>query len=73
MSENIIPPAVAQIEAGEAIRTAQLKVDDAHKDIRWIGPDLRNIREKLRPDWIKQWLLDPHAFAEKRPPRWKGR
>lgn len=44
---------------------ASREVSDAHRDIRHPGPDLRNTQDKLRPDWIKQWLLDPHAFAEK--------
>lgn len=49
----------------EAERMATRDVEDRKLDRRSIGPDLRNLREKVRPDWIKQWLQDPHAFYEK--------
>jgi mono/diheme cytochrome c family protein len=44
---------------------ATKKVADARQDVRDIGPDLRNVQTKLRPDWIKQWIMNPHAFSEK--------
>ncbi len=27
-----------------------------------VGPDLKEVRMKLRPDWIPVWLENPHAF-----------
>jgi len=27
-----------------------------------VGPDLKEVRAKLRPDWIPVWIQNPHAF-----------
>ncbi len=56
---------IDQVALENKIANAEYKVADAKKDVRWIGPDLRNVKDKLRPDWIKPWLLDPHEFSEK--------
>jgi cytochrome c551/c552 len=31
-------------------------------DRKKVGPDLKEVRAKLRPDWIPVWLQNPHAF-----------
>jgi hypothetical protein len=31
-------------------------------DRKKVGPDLKEARAKLRPDWIPVWLENPHAF-----------
>ncbi len=39
------------------------------------GPDLRRIRGKLSPDWVRRWLAEPHALkpATWMPAFWSGR
>ena len=32
------------------------------RDIKKVGPSLKEVRVKIRPDWIPVWLKDPHAF-----------
>ncbi len=32
------------------------------REIKKVGPDLKEVRVKLRPDWIPVWIKDPHAF-----------
>lgn len=31
-------------------------------DMKKVGPDLKEVRAKLRPDWIPVWIGNPHAF-----------
>ena len=31
-------------------------------DRKKVGPDLKEVRAKLRPEWIPVWLKNPHAF-----------
>jgi cytochrome c1 len=31
-------------------------------DMKKVGPDLKEVRVKLRPDWLPVWLTNPHAF-----------
>ncbi|HZP02131.1 MAG TPA: hypothetical protein VFD30_17730 [Terriglobia bacterium] len=31
-------------------------------DRKKVGPDLKDVRAKLRPEWIPIWLKNPHAF-----------
>jgi cytochrome c551/c552 len=46
-----------------------LQSDQLRKNVRFllmatkkVGPDLKEVRAKLRPDWIPVWLENPHAF-----------
>jgi len=32
------------------------------REIKKVGPDLKEVRVKLRPDWIPVWIQNPHAF-----------
>ena len=32
------------------------------KEIKKIGPDLKEVRVKLRPNWLPVWVQNPHAF-----------
>jgi cytochrome c551/c552 len=32
------------------------------RDIKKVGPNLKDVRVKLRKEWIPIWLKDPHAF-----------
>ena len=31
-------------------------------DRKKVGPDLKEVRAKLRPEWVPVWLTNPHAF-----------
>jgi cytochrome c551/c552 len=31
-------------------------------DRKKVGPDLKEVRAKLRPEWVPVWLKNPHAF-----------
>ncbi len=35
---------------------------DLLMDRKKVGPDLKEVRMKLRPEWIPVWLKNPHAF-----------
>jgi len=32
------------------------------RDVKKVGPDLKEVRVKIRPDWIPVWLTNPHAW-----------
>ncbi len=46
------------------LQTDQLntRVKFLQMDRKKVGPDLKEVRAKLRPDWIPVWLQNPHAF-----------
>ena len=35
---------------------------DLLRDIKKVGPDLKEVRAKIRPDWIPVWVSNPHAW-----------
>ncbi len=38
-----------------------------------VGPNLSHVKFKVAPDWIRRWILDPHAFRpDSRMPRFYG-
>ena len=38
------------------------RVKNLLQDMKKIGPDLKEVRMKLRPEWVPVWLQNPHAF-----------
>ena len=38
------------------------RVKNLLQDMKKVGPDLKEVRMKLRPEWIPVWLQNPHAF-----------
>ena len=38
------------------------RVKNLLQDLKKVGPDLKEVRMKLRPEWIPVWLENPHAF-----------
>jgi hypothetical protein len=38
------------------------RVKNLMQDTKKVGPDLKEVRIKLRPEWIPVWLKNPHAF-----------
>jgi len=32
------------------------------QDMKKVGPDLKEVRMKLRPEWVPVWLENPHTF-----------
>jgi hypothetical protein len=52
-----------------AVSKLDLHSDQLQREVKFlqmgqkkVGPDLKEIRMKLRPDWIPVWLENPHAF-----------
>ncbi|HYN83615.1 MAG TPA: c-type cytochrome [Pyrinomonadaceae bacterium] len=60
----------SQIEA----RIDQLEIQSRHlmQDQKKVGPNLKDVRLKLRKEWIPEWLRDPQAFrpGTKMPTYW---
>jgi len=46
------------------LQTDQLKTRTKFllMDRKKVGPDLKEVRAKLRPEWVPVWLKNPHAF-----------
>ncbi len=46
------------------LQTDQLntRIKFLQMDRKKVGPDLKEVRAKLRPEWIPVWLKNPHAF-----------
>src|SRR5207249_8903508 len=46
------------------LQTDQLKtrIKFLLMDRKKVGPDLKEVRAKLRPEWIPVWIQNPHAF-----------
>ncbi len=40
----------------------QLRARDLMREIKLVGPNLKDVRLKLLRDWIPVWLHNPHAF-----------
>ncbi len=65
------PPRLAkrEIEVGRAV-AAMLRCRGCHHDspdaegrpAAELAPSYRGAGERLRPDWVVDWILDPHAF-----------
>ena len=34
------------------------------REVKKVGPSLKEVRMKLRKEWIPVWLKDPHAWRE---------
>src|SRR5690348_4131045 len=52
-----------------AISNIDLQTDQLNRKVRFLqmdrkktGPDLKEARAKLRPEWITIWIENPHAF-----------
>ena len=52
-----------------AISKIDMQVDQLNRHTKYlmmdrkkVGPDLKEVRAKLRPEWIPVWLQNPHAF-----------
>ncbi len=52
-----------------SVSKIDLETDQLRKNVRFlqmamkkVGPDLKEARVKLRPEWIPVWLDNPHAF-----------
>ena len=58
-----------------AARVEQLKVQSSHlmQDQKKVGPNLKDVRLKLRKGWIPEWLQNPQAFrpGTKMPTYWR--
>lgn len=35
---------------------------EAELEVKKVGPNLKEIADKLRPEWIQPWLMDPRGF-----------
>jgi cytochrome c551/c552 len=35
---------------------------DVLRDMKKVGPDLKEVRAKIRPEWLPVWLTNPHAW-----------
>jgi cytochrome c551/c552 len=35
---------------------------DLLRDTKKVGPDLKEVRVKIRPDWVPVWISNPHAW-----------
>jgi cytochrome c551/c552 len=46
------------------LQTDQLnrRVKHLQMDRKKVGPDLKEVRAKLRPEWVPVWIKNPHAF-----------
>lgn len=51
-----------QIHLADQLELAKSHVLELRKDVKKHGPNLANVKDKLRPDWLKEWLLNPHEF-----------
>jgi len=52
-----------------AITNIDLQTDQLNRRIKYlqmdrkkVGPDLKEVRAKLRPEWVPVWIENPHAF-----------
>ncbi len=52
-----------------AVTNIDLKTDQLNRRVKFlqmdrkkVGPDLKEIRAKLRPEWLPVWIENPHAF-----------
>lgn len=52
-----------QIDLADRLRDTETRIHSLALNVKKLGPNLINVKDKLRPDWIKEWLLNPHAFS----------
>jgi hypothetical protein len=60
LKANELQVAVSKINL--QIDQQELRVKNLMQDEKKGGPDLKEVRMKLRPEWIPVWLENPHAF-----------
>lgn len=51
-----------EVSLKDDIRVIRGRIAELEKNLKKHGPNLNNVKEKLRPDFIKEWLANPHAF-----------
>lgn len=55
-----LPVEISDIDA--EIEQLDYRAKNLLRDMKKVGPDLKEARVKLRPEWIPEWIKDPHAF-----------
>jgi hypothetical protein len=53
---------VASTQVSLQLDQLELKAKYLMMSRKKVGPDLKEIREKVRPEWIPVWLKNPHAW-----------
>ncbi len=51
-----------EVELAETVRVATNEVAELTRNVKLHGPNLMKVRDKLRPSFLKEWLLNPHDF-----------
>ncbi len=46
------------------IEQLDMRSHELIQEVKKVGPDLKEVRMKLRKEWIPVWLKDPHAWRE---------
>jgi len=41
-----------------------MRAGELVREVKKVGPSLKEVRAKLRKEWIPEWLKDPHAWRE---------
>ncbi len=55
-----LPVEISAIDA--RIEQLDYRSRDLLREMKKVGPDLKEARVKLRPEWIPVWIENPHAF-----------
>jgi len=46
------------------IEQLDMRSEELVREVKKVGPSLKEVRMKLRKEWIPEWLKDPHAWRE---------
>jgi cytochrome c1 len=46
------------------IEQLDMRAQSLVREVKKVGPSLKEVRMKLRKEWIPEWLKDPHAWRE---------
>ncbi len=55
-----LPVEISGIDA--RIEQLDYRAKNLLREMKKVGPDLKEVRVKLRPEWIPVWIENPHAF-----------
>lgn len=57
---DMLRVSISEIDA--RIEQFDRRSKDLLRDVKKVGPDLKEVRVKLRPAWVPVWLDNPHGF-----------
>ncbi|PYV17128.1 MAG: hypothetical protein DMG21_09270, partial [Acidobacteria bacterium] len=60
LQANELRVAISKVD--QQIDLLDVRSADVLRDMKKVAPDLKEVRAKIRPEWVPVWLTNPHAW-----------